>query len=756
MKTPNRVKDTKIKPQSKRLILLAKEEPILTEAGKKFLEAWRSDPKNTQLALVVSLELSDLGLQDKAIDLLHEFIQSNPLSKEILQVAAKIAFEIQAFGVAAKLYQQVIGYDPGDANSYELLVAALRRDEQYDTAINLLQEILPVFPGNARLWLSLGETLDHKNGVSGESKAFFEQAYELAPTDYHVLTTYANALEANTEAAPIYEAALAVNPEGVEANLGMAISEFSRGNLKKAWQHYEYRLDPSRNADEAASYQVEAPVWKGQPLDGKTLLVMAEQGIGDEVFFAANFQCLIDECNQLFIGCEPRLVSIFERSYPTAIVGAFEDKISGGKRLRSFPTIQQHLRDKKIKLDYAVSAGSSCAQRWHSIEDLPTGSKGYLTANPERVSSLADRCRPSEEGNLKVGISWQSGKLSKGRKHSYPGLEGMLPLLNQPGIDFFILQYSYEKDVIDSFTQEHGISLYMFGDIDLKADIEANLAIMEHMDLVVGPPIATQSFAMALGKPVFLVCDGFPWSAFGQSDGRLPVYKNARAFPKIANSWGHAYDQLRGHIDTLRSSSAPSAKRPSCQITQVPKNWVAELKSDFRENALAAPTPPVLLKVLDKYFAKLTGLKVGICWDLDFMAHEDGSSGSSLPPLISLLEKRGAEIVCLHPNVNRTNCRSYAPFVSSECHFLEDFDLFETVSYIQNVFDRLDMIIGPDSFITLTALMHGTKTMVVSDGPGWDLTNDRMCIPLVNPESRWFDFRPEFQDEALEEILTFL
>jgi len=742
-----------ISTQSRRLIARAASATESDVAVGLWFEAWKTDQKNTDVALYVALALSDMNMQAKAIELLHEFIQINGLSKEILQISGNIALKIEAYDAAEKLFQEAVAFDPQDQNSYLYLLEAQDKAEQYDKGIDLLQNLLPAFPNNAQMWLQLGQLLDHRDGRRGKSVEFYEEALRLAPDDYNVLTAYANVLDIKSDAAELYERALIAKPDGAEAHMGLALWKIAHGKLEEGWQHYEYRFDPSRSAHNAALYQVKAKRWKGQPLKGKKILVMAEQGIGDEVFFAATFSRLSKECEQLFIGCDPRLVSIYQRSFEGAIVGAFDDVISNGQRLRSFPSIQQYLKENRVQLDYSVPLASICMQHWKDISELPCIEEGYLKPDAGLSHEFNVRMKREQKDRLKVGISWQSGKVSKGRGHYYPGLETLLPILILENIDFYVLQYDAEPEIVNKFAAEHNISLTIFEVVDLKSNIEANLAIMDNLDLVIGPPIATQALAQAMGKKIFLLCDGLPWTVFGKTDGSTPVFPKTTAFKKMSNFWSSVIDPVRKELHVMQPEGHPIVQRANgSALTELPDYWLKEFESSPIWEVLHVPIKPELELVLTKFFRKFDCLKVGIVWHDEFNMEDAVPNHTFLDSIIPLLELPNVMFLCLHSDVNRENMPSSLSDLAEKLHFFEDMGLFGKYGKMRAVLDHIDIVIGPCSLVTLYALIKNHTTWLLDTSDAWDLTHEDIAKPLDETSGLWFDFSLDKRHETMLKI----
>src|SRR5581483_4933636 len=125
------------------------------------------------------------------------------------------------------------------------------------------------------------------------------------------------------EALGFYERALNREPDNAQLRLNRSILYLLTCNLAAGWRDYEARLTIPGKAPVGG---LSLPVWDGGTLAGKTLLVRAEQGVGDQLMFAS---CLPDlaaragrEGGALLIECEPRLVSLLARSLSGCTVHA--------------------------------------------------------------------------------------------------------------------------------------------------------------------------------------------------------------------------------------------------------------------------------------------------------------------------------------------------------------------------------------------------------------------------------------------------
>ena len=113
-----------------------------------------------------------------------------------------------------------------------------------------------------------------------------------------------------------YEPAAELNPEYPKARWNLGICRVLLGRFAEAWPLFELR----EVAEEVKIDQYTQPRWDGSLLAGKTIVVHAEQGDGDEVLFASCFQDIIEQAGKTILVCEPRLAKLFARSFPAATI----------------------------------------------------------------------------------------------------------------------------------------------------------------------------------------------------------------------------------------------------------------------------------------------------------------------------------------------------------------------------------------------------------------------------------------------------
>ncbi|HEY2147428.1 MAG TPA: hypothetical protein VGH32_05795, partial [Pirellulales bacterium] len=120
-------------------------------------------------------------------------------------------------------------------------------------------------------------------------------------------------------ASAAFETAIGLDPSFTNAHWNLACCRLLAGEFAPGWSEYEWR----GRAGEVVIDEYPQPRWHGEPLVGRTILVHAEQGIGDEILFASCIPDLIARGGRTIVVCEPRLERLFARSFPEAIVRGF-------------------------------------------------------------------------------------------------------------------------------------------------------------------------------------------------------------------------------------------------------------------------------------------------------------------------------------------------------------------------------------------------------------------------------------------------
>ena len=290
--------------------------------------------------------------------------------------------------------------------------------------------------------------------------------------------------------------------------MARALTLMASGRLKEGYEAYEVRLDPVM--PDAIAIVADGPRWTpDQPLEGKRILAMGEQGVADEFIFANMIPDLIRAVGpegQVFLAVEPRLVSIFQRSFPGAVVGAHQAVRKAGRLIRFAPFMQEH-----GAVDGWLPMASLMAPFRPTLEAFPDHA-GYMTPDPERVARWRGELAGLGDG-FKVGLHWKSLVLKGVRSRYFSPFDQWRPILTTPGCVMVNLQCG---DTAAELAQAEAEGLNIWTPpINLKDDLEDVAALSAALDLVIGPGIAGTNIAAAVGANTWMIQAPDDWHLLG-------------------------------------------------------------------------------------------------------------------------------------------------------------------------------------------------------------------------------------------------
>ena len=202
---------------------------------------------------------------------------------------------------------------------------------------------------------------------------------------------------------------------------------------------------------------------------------MGEQGLGDEIMFSnilPDAQAAVGETGKLQICVDPRMVALYQRSYPKAEVGTYDDRTlidnDGNKALRLMP-----FASKDNKPDLWAPMGTALQYYRKSLADFPR--KPFLVPDPAAWRS--SRNRLATLPGKKVGICWRSMMMGAKRAKYFSPIDGWGAILKTPGISFVNLQYGDSAAEIARAKEKFGVTIHQMEGLDLKQDIDGTAAL---------------------------------------------------------------------------------------------------------------------------------------------------------------------------------------------------------------------------------------------------------------------------------------
>lgn len=368
----------------------------------------------------------------------------------------------------------------------------LRAQGNFETARIVLMRAIALDNSYAELWSNLGCTL-MSLGRHTEAQSAMERAAELKPENpdfwgnlcilYGSMKLYDKADEAYSKCVNLVEPG---SPGDLGARWDRSLQLLERGQWSMAWEGYETRIE-RRGAQLYQKYP--CPIWDGEDLNGKTLYIQAEQGIGD----CLTFSRFIHEVHvrypkaKIYFGCPDKLVNILWE-------------------YRNFVTFLPNKVPWPEEINYATYLCSLPKTLEITIDSLPADPGLILARCEKHPFDLPEPHIPS----LKVGIAWTGNpKQDRNHERSIP-LEMLMKLAENPHVCLYSLQVGPgEEDIV---RLDAGEIIYPLGPVFEQDGIVAAGAAMLQMDIVLTVCTSTAHLAGALGvETLVMLCDDPYW-----------------------------------------------------------------------------------------------------------------------------------------------------------------------------------------------------------------------------------------------------
>jgi len=461
------------------------------------------------------LKLSSQGRHVEAIAQFEQALMVQPDDTKVLFALGNTASQLGLSGAAEQFFRRVLVMEPGRLEAIVNLANLLRASAQHDAAIALLEPALAREPQSPELHLTLGSAWREK-GEFERATACYRAALSANPDYAPALANLADMVADEGErdtARTLYDKAIKADPGNAQARLNRAVLHLQNGDLKEGWRDYAARLEVPGKVPAVANEQRLVP-WTGGPLKRLRLLVRAEQGIGDQILFASLIPELAaraqSEGGSVLLECEPRLVSLFARSFPQATVRPAAVRTIGGT----------------VMADYGWLKAAGGANAAVLMGTLPKYLRRTLDSFPRPhtflVPDAEERARwrsVFESGGKKIiGISWRSGAIGSGdRQLQYAPLKHWAAFLRDRDATFVCAQYGAHEEEIAALEQMSGRKILVPEQLDQKNELDRSCAMLSALDVLVTAPTAVSWLAAGAGaRTLKLLYNSPAWTAMGR------------------------------------------------------------------------------------------------------------------------------------------------------------------------------------------------------------------------------------------------
>jgi tetratricopeptide (TPR) repeat protein len=527
-----------------------------------YRQAIHCNPNYAEAHYNLAVACDATGQRDEAIDHCRQALRIRPIFAEACNHLGNILAHSKRLDEAANWYRQALRINPNFADAHYGLGNALDDLGRHEEAVASFRLAIGINPDSSNVCNNLGNSLVRLDRLD-EAIPWFHEALRLRPDyagAYYNLGIALDRLYRFKESADCYRQALRIQPNFADAsnNLGitlayqndieeglgcieealrqqpdLALAHFNRavlwllhGDFERGWPEYEWRwaqLDVPRR-------DFHQPEWDGSDLAGRTILLHAEQGLGDTIHFIRYARLVKDRGGQVVVECQPALLPLL-----TGVAG-IDRLVAAGSKLPPFD-----VHGPLLCLPRIFRTCLTCIPR-----AVP-----YLRADPALVEHWGKELEPL--GGFKIGIAWQGNPTFRFDRRRSISLAQFAPLAQVEGVRLISLQHGAGTEQLAALEGQFPV-LDLTHRLDKTAGAFMDTAaIMMNLDLVISSDTAVPHLAGALGVPVWIALPLVPdWRwLLGREDS--PWYPTLRLFRQTElEKWEDVFERMAGEIRMSR------------------------------------------------------------------------------------------------------------------------------------------------------------------------------------------------------------
>lgn len=457
-------------------------------------------------SLQAAIQHHRAGRRDRAVAIYQAILSRQPDHPDALNLLGVAASQNGKYDAALDLIGRAVALNPAAAVYHCNLGQVLAAMGRTDQAIAAYRRSLQLNADLPQAHYNLGNAL-RASGKPADAVEAYQRAVKLRQNYFDAHNNLgATFLEANEleQAAAANRQALTISPESAAAHFNLGLSLLAHGDLAEGWEHYDWR----RRLPEldAGCQQFSQPQWRGELLNGRTIFLHHEQGLGDSIQFVRYLPLVAQRGRKVILQSQPELSRLF-------------GQIPGIEQI--VPTGQLPLP----RFDAQCSLVSLPLAFGTTIETIPA-TVPYLRADDEAASRWRERIADAPERLLKVGLVW-AGKPTKKNDHlrSLP-LGAFAALAKIEGVRWFSLQ----KGAAAHAAREQPQILNLVDHTSELHDFAETAALVANLDLVISVDTATAHLAGAMGKRVWVLLPFVPDWRWMLDRTDSPWYPTMRLF----------------------------------------------------------------------------------------------------------------------------------------------------------------------------------------------------------------------------------
>ncbi|HUT14134.1 MAG TPA: tetratricopeptide repeat protein [Thermoguttaceae bacterium] len=456
-----------------------REQGKLDEAAAEYRQSLRLKPDYAEGHHNLGLVLAAGNKLEEAVQCYRRAIQLKPAFAAARNSLGKALVKQGKLDEAAEVLASELATAEECVDGYLKLAEKLRTVGRLDEAVAYARKAIEARSDLAAAHNSLGLAMLARNEPE-EAIACYRKALEIRPDLASVHNNLAVALQTLgrfDQCLESIQTALRLRPQFVVAHLNRAVCWLRKGDFEPGWHEFEWR----QLSRDHRVRRFPSPLWDGREVAGGTILLHAEQGLGDTLQFVRYAPLVKQRCRTLVLQCPKRLAPLLERC------AGIDRLVAKGDPLPDF--------------DFHTPLMSLPCILGTTLDSIPD-SVPYVFAGEQLAETW--RTRLAEFPGFKIGIAWQGNKKYAGDAYRSIPLRHFAPLAKIPGVRLFSLQRGRGCDQLADLPD--GFEVHDFGedfDRERGAFMDA-AAVVQNLDLVITSDTAIPHLAGAMGVPVWV------------------------------------------------------------------------------------------------------------------------------------------------------------------------------------------------------------------------------------------------------------
>jgi tetratricopeptide (TPR) repeat protein len=462
-------------------------------------------PDSVTLAVALNILYQRAGDLAAGVEALEVFLMSHSNSIEALNALGLAKLDLLEPAAAGSYFEQVLSQHPESFDALCGMARALTAQDRFADATEWIDKALALNPND--LSMRSAKAINFINRCQYEEGLALCKALEAEGCEVFALGGVLAYLGRFDEAIKALDTQLQSHPHDPGLHFHRGSIRLLNLDFKGGWEDYQYR---AYNAQEQFRV-LPFPIWRGEPLNDKKIVVLAEQGLGDQVMFSS---CIPD---LLRLNPKEVVVEIVDRIAPTIQRSFPEVRVIVSNQSRAVEWVSQC-----PDMDYYVPLGDLPRYFRNALEDFPNRSS-FLVANPDRIRYWRQKLEIYGPGPY-IGVSWKGGTESTRSVIRTVSPDTLSPLGKAVEATWVCLQYGPVQEAV----QQSGVNGFpMAYWPESISDLDEFAALISALDMVITVCNTTVHYAGALGKPVWVIAPKIPEWRYGLKNPILPWYPSS-------------------------------------------------------------------------------------------------------------------------------------------------------------------------------------------------------------------------------------